>query len=114
MLELVNARLALGGRKRDFDWAEEVVVVTGGAGGLGLLLAEVYGMRGVTVAVLDVKDAPDGGEARNVTFYKCDVGDREQVARAAERIEKEVRKKKKKKKKRQLKKIYEKMKKMKK
>ena len=89
-LQLVNARLALGGMKRDFDWAEEVVVVTGGAGGLGLLLAEVYGMRGVTVAVLDVKDAPDGGEARNVTFYKCDVGDREQVVAAAERIEKEV------------------------
>lgn len=66
-------------------------MITGGAGGLGLLLAEVYGMRGVSVAVLDVKDAPDGGEARNVTFYQCDVGDRAQVGRAAEQIEKEVR-----------------------
>ena len=47
-------------------------------------------MRGVTVAVLDVKDAPDGREARNVMFYKCDVGGREQIVAAAERIEKEV------------------------
>lgn len=66
------------------------MVITGGASGLGLLIAEVYGMRGVTVAALDVKDNPDGGEARNVTFYKCDVSDKKQVREVAERIEKEL------------------------
>lgn len=65
-------------------------MITGGASGLGLLIAEVYGMRGVSVAVLDVNDVPEGGEARNVTFYKCDVGDFEQVKKVGERIEEEL------------------------
>jgi NAD(P)-dependent dehydrogenase (short-subunit alcohol dehydrogenase family) len=66
-----------------------VIVITGGASGLGLLIAEVYGMRGATVAVLDVKEL-ESGEARGVTAYKCDVGDREQVAKAAVEIERDV------------------------
>lgn len=89
LLQLLNTRLAYG-KKREFDWTEEVVVITGGASGLGLLIAEVYGMRGVSVAVLDIKEAPEGGEARNVDFYKCDVGDLEQVKKVKERIEEEL------------------------
>ena len=85
----MNERLAFG-KKRAFDWTEEVVVITGGAGGLGLLIAEVYGMRGVSVAVLDTKEGPEEGEARNVYFYKCDVGDYKQVEAAAKKIEEEV------------------------
>ncbi|KAG0635138.1 hypothetical protein HOY80DRAFT_472383 [Tuber brumale] len=84
----VNRRLAYGNR-REFDWVEEVVVITGGASGLGLLIAEVYGMKGVTVAVLDVRE-PEGGEARNVEFYKCDVGDRKQVEAVAKDIERDL------------------------
>ena len=75
---------------REVDLSEEVIVVTGGASGLGLLIAEVYGMRGATVAVLDVKKLEDG-EARGVTSYVCDVGDKEQVAKVAKEIEEEVR-----------------------
>ncbi|KAL7273550.1 hypothetical protein RUND412_003575 [Rhizina undulata] len=88
VLRWVNNRIAHGG-KRQFDWTEEVVVITGGASGLGLLIAEVYGMRGVSVAVLDVRE-PEGGEARNVEFYKCDVGDRKQVEEVAKRIKEEL------------------------
>lgn len=69
--------------------SEEVIVITGGASGLGLLIAEVYGMRGATVAVLDVKKLEDG-EARGVTSYVCDVGDKAQVAKVAKEIEEEV------------------------
>ena len=65
-------------------------MITGGASGLGLLIAEVYGMRGVTVAVLDVKEAPQEGEARNVHFFKCDVGNQQQVTKVAEQIKEEV------------------------
>lgn len=84
----VNRRVAYG-PPREVDLEDEVIVVTGGAGGLGLLLAEVYGMRGASVAVLDVKDM-ENSESRGVTYYKCDVGDREQLARAAAQIEKDV------------------------
>lgn len=65
-------------------------MITGGASGLGLLIAEVYGMRGATVAVLDVKEL-ESGEARGVTAYKCDVGDKDQIAKVAIEIERDVR-----------------------
>jgi hypothetical protein len=88
-LEVLNKQIAFS-KPRKVDFSEEVIVVTGGASGLGLLIAEVYGMRGATVAVLDVKDL-ESGEARGVSVYKCDVGDKEQVARAAIEIERDVR-----------------------
>lgn len=89
IIGIINDRVAFG-LPREVDLSEEVIVVTGGARGLGLLIAEVYGMRGATVAVLDVKEM-ENGEARGVTYYKCDVSDKEQVARVAKQIEKEVR-----------------------
>jgi NAD(P)-dependent dehydrogenase (short-subunit alcohol dehydrogenase family) len=85
----INSRVAYG-LPREVDLSEEVIVITGGASGLGLLIAEVYGMRGATVAVLDVNDM-ENGEARGVSFYKCDVKDKAQVARVAAEIEREVR-----------------------
>lgn len=85
----INERLAFG-LPREVDLSEEVIVITGGASGLGMLVAEVYGMRGATVAVLDVVEM-ENGEARGVTYYKCDVSDKEQVARVAAQIEHEVR-----------------------
>ncbi|RKU47340.1 hypothetical protein DL546_004579 [Coniochaeta pulveracea] len=84
----LNERLAFG-LPREVDLSEEVIVITGGASGLGMLVAEVYGMRGATVAVLDVVEM-ENGEARGVTYYKCDVSDKEQVARVAAQIEKEL------------------------
>lgn len=88
LAEMINQRIAHG-LPREVDLGEEVIVVTGGASGLGLLVAEVYGMRGATVAVLDVNEM-ENGEARGVTFYKCDVGDKAQVAKVASEIEKDV------------------------
>ena len=45
ILGAVNKRIAYG-LPRDVDWDDEVVVITGGANGLGKILAETYGMRG--------------------------------------------------------------------
>jgi NAD(P)-dependent dehydrogenase (short-subunit alcohol dehydrogenase family) len=87
LLARLNRRIAHG-RARPIDLAQEVVVITGGASGLGLLLAEVYGLRGVSVAVLDVRAMP--GEARGVRFYECDVGDGAAVRAVAARIEAEL------------------------
>ncbi|KAH6623006.1 hypothetical protein F5144DRAFT_614894 [Chaetomium tenue] len=84
----INNRLAFG-LPREVDLSEEVIVITGGASGLGLLIAEVYGMRGATVAVLDVAEM-ENGEARGVTYYKCDVTDKEQLAQVAAKIEKDL------------------------
>ncbi|KAB5586016.1 hypothetical protein GE09DRAFT_1166586 [Coniochaeta sp. 2T2.1] len=84
----INQRLAFG-LPREVDLSEEVIVITGGASGLGMLVAEVYGMRGASVAVLDVRDM-ENGEARGVTYYKCDVSDKDQVERVAREIEKDL------------------------
>ncbi|KAK0651218.1 hypothetical protein B0T16DRAFT_321962 [Cercophora newfieldiana] len=88
ILGAINNRLAFG-LPREVDLSEEVIVITGGASGLGLLIAEVYGMRGATVAVLDVKEM-ENGEARGVTYYKCDVTDKAQIARVAAEIERDL------------------------
>lgn len=88
MANVVNQRIAHG-IPREVDLSEEVIVITGGASGMGLLVAEVYGMRGATVAVLDVNEM-ENTEARGVTYYKCDVGDKDQVAKVALEIEKDV------------------------
>jgi NAD(P)-dependent dehydrogenase (short-subunit alcohol dehydrogenase family) len=88
MAGIINERVAFG-TPREVDLSEEVIVITGGASGLGLLIAEVYGMRGATVAVLDVNEM-ENGESRGVTYYKCDVTDKAQVARVATQIERDV------------------------
>jgi len=87
-LGVLNRQIAYS-KPRKVDLSEEVIVITGGASGLGLLIAEVYGMRGATVAVLDVKEL-ESGEARGVSSYKCDIGDKEQLARVAVEIERDV------------------------
>jgi hypothetical protein len=89
IFSVINDRLAFG-LPREVDLSEEVIVITGGASGLGLLIAEVYGMRGATVAVLDTREM-ENGEARGVTFYQCDVSDKAQLARVATEIERDVR-----------------------
>lgn len=76
-------------------------MLTGGAGGLGRSIASIYGMRGVGVAILDIR-APEGSgkemesgdivEAlgESVRWYKCDVGDIEEVQRVQMLVEKDV------------------------
>lgn len=88
MGDVISHKIAYG-LHREVDLSEEVIVVTGGASGLGLLIAEVYGMRGATVAVLDVADL-ESTDARGITYYKCDVGDKNQIARVAADIERDV------------------------
>lgn len=88
----LDKRLAWG-PPRKINWDEEVVVITGGAGGLGRVLAQTYSMRGVSVAVLDIRE-PEEAESegmQNVRFYQCDVSKIEEVRRAKEEIEKDVR-----------------------
>ncbi|KAE8440580.1 hypothetical protein EG329_007218 [Mollisiaceae sp. DMI_Dod_QoI] len=87
-LNVLNVQIAYS-KPRKVDLSEEVIVITGGASGLGLLIAEVYGMRGATVAILDVKEL-ESGEARGVTAYQCDVADKEQLARVAIEIERDL------------------------
>jgi 3-oxoacyl-ACP reductase-like protein len=44
------------GTPADFDWDKEIVVVTGGAGGIGGEIVQNLAERGTTVIVLDVME----------------------------------------------------------
>lgn len=89
LLGVLSEKYAYG-TPREVDLEDEVVVIVGGKGGLGGCIAEVYGMKGVRTAVLDVavsKDEEDRDEdAGGVRYYRCDVGVRQQVEKVWERI----------------------------
>jgi len=70
------------------DWSEQVVVITGGASGVGELLDNTLAVRSVTVVVLDVK--PIVTENYNISYYECDVSDWEQVKKVAGVVIEEV------------------------
>ncbi|KAL9602690.1 MAG: hypothetical protein Q9219_001680 [cf. Caloplaca sp. 3 TL-2023] len=80
----VNQRWAYG-PSRKVKLLDEVVVVTGGASGLGRCIAEIYAMKGVGVAVLDV-GVKEEGEREGVRWYKCDVGDNSAVQKTWKKI----------------------------
>ncbi|KAI9167865.1 Dehydrogenase RED2 [Paramyrothecium foliicola] len=90
----------------DFNWDEEIVLVTGGAGGIGGEVVQKMAKSGTTVIVLDVMDltytpsncfmSPRGlsqsltNKGSNVHFYKCDITDHAALKSVAERIRIEV------------------------
>lgn len=67
------------------DFSGSVVVVTGGAGGIGSGLVQALIERGAQVAALDVKENTDA-----TVFVKCDVTDPASVAAAVARVRKEL------------------------
>ncbi|KAJ2710124.1 hypothetical protein H4R19_003902 [Coemansia spiralis] len=86
------ARL-LGPRRRPVQWADEVVVVTGGSHGVGLELTTRLLAAGARVAVVDVNPIPplvEAGSGGQVRWYGCDVTDLEQVKGMADRIRAEL------------------------
>ncbi|ETW84065.1 hypothetical protein HETIRDRAFT_438999 [Heterobasidion irregulare TC 32-1] len=70
------------------DWGEQIVVITGGASGIGELIANTLAVRNVTVVVLDVN--PIVTENYNIVYYKCDVSKWEEVEAVQKRIVEEL------------------------
>jgi hypothetical protein len=90
--KMMNQRVAYG-IPREAKLSREVIVITGGGSGLGQLIAQIYGMRGASVAVLDVKEVSEvegWEELAGVEYYQCDVGDRKALERTVRRIEGDV------------------------
>lgn len=75
-----------GFKRHKLDWEDEIVVITGGSGSVGLLLADTLAMRGVTVVVLDINKPQSQFD---VEWYECDVTDEKAVKKAAEEIRKD-------------------------
>ena len=91
-------------RPPPLDWSEQVVILTGGASGIGELLANTLAVRSVTVVVLDVKPIVTENcwsifychllaltfPKDNIAYYKCDVSKWDEVAEVSKRITEEV------------------------
>ncbi|CAG8898287.1 unnamed protein product [Penicillium egyptiacum] len=90
---IINQR-AGHGVPRTVDSEHEVVLITGGASGLGLLIAQMYSMRGASVAVLDIKVVPENSRdevfGEGVLYITCDVAERGALEVAKGRILQEV------------------------
>jgi hypothetical protein len=91
----LNHRVTYG-KHRAVNWEDEVVVITGGAQGLGRTLAEMVLRKGGKVAVLDVREVDEGAreemERWDFLWERVDVADEVQVREAVERVVQEVRK----------------------
>jgi len=92
-LSVLNS-LGRNGRfsKTEIDVGEEVedvVVVTGGSSGLGQIVAEIFALKGISVAVLDIKKPSMEGNYA-LQYYECDVSDITAVQRVSAQITKDV------------------------
>ncbi|TFY72993.1 hypothetical protein EVG20_g39 [Dentipellis fragilis] len=70
------------------DWGEQIVLITGGASGIGELVANTLAVRSVTVVVLDIK--PIVTENYNITYYQCDVSKWEEVEAVSKKAIEEI------------------------
>ncbi|KIW14456.1 hypothetical protein PV08_07240 [Exophiala spinifera] len=88
-----NQRITYG-KHRIVAWENEVVVITGGANGLGRVLAEILLRKGVSVAVLDVREpdeeARETMERWDLLWEVVDVSDAKKVDEAIEKVVKEL------------------------
>ncbi len=88
----VLAREALA-RDREVDLHGQVVFITGGSRGLGLLLAQAFGLQGCKVAIC-ARDAEELSRAREMLdgyasesiAVPCDMTDRDQVKRVVNQV----------------------------
>jgi hypothetical protein len=92
-LSTLNTRLG-NGAPRPLIWTEQIAVITGGAGGLGWLIAKILELKGVEVVVWDVK-APqewseDEEEEGGVKWMEVDVGDAHAVEKAYKEVVRDV------------------------
>lgn len=84
-----NWRISSSPPKEPWDWPNEIAVVTGGCGDLGVALVQGLTEKGVKVAVVDIADPPPAIQSiSNAVYFKCDVTSSQDVAEAADAIRK--------------------------
>jgi NAD(P)-dependent dehydrogenase (short-subunit alcohol dehydrogenase family) len=72
--------------KTSFDATGEVLLVTGGAQGIGAALALAYAEARGTAIVLDIVEAPDLAQRRRVECHRVDISDRDAVGEVVEQV----------------------------
>jgi NAD(P)-dependent dehydrogenase (short-subunit alcohol dehydrogenase family) len=93
-------------RPPPLEWSEQIVIITGGASGIGELLANTLAVRSVTVVVLDINPIvtencefspfPVSVQSSlpqftdNIAYYKCDVSKWEEVEAVSKKVIEEI------------------------
>ncbi|KAM7223267.1 hypothetical protein V8F06_001480 [Rhypophila decipiens] len=75
--------------KDKYNWSREIVVITGGAGGIGGQVVQLLAEKGVSVVVLDIQPLTYDAGPR-VHFFKCDITSRSALSTVAAEIRKKV------------------------
>ncbi|KAI9793758.1 MAG: hypothetical protein M1835_007064 [Candelina submexicana] len=73
-------------KKDDYTWSREIVVVTGGSDGIGMLVVKLLAEKGIKVAVLDVQPLTFEHSTSNIRYYKCDITSPSAIASAASEV----------------------------
>ncbi|KAJ0421518.1 hypothetical protein BJY00DRAFT_312123 [Aspergillus carlsbadensis] len=73
-----------------WDWKKELVVVTGGSGGIGAGVAQRLADMGARVVVLDIIPLTYSSETNRIVYHKCDLSDEKEIAAVCETIRSEV------------------------
>ena len=81
----MDRRSLNNGTSDHYDWHREVVILTGGSGGIGRRIAQLLGDRGIKVAILDI-NSPEDALPNSVRFFQCDITSSEQIKEAGDAI----------------------------
>lgn len=68
-----------------YTWSREIVLITGGAGGIGGHVVQLLAERGITVVVLDIQPLSYRALS-NVHWFKCDITSQTEIATVAAEI----------------------------
>ncbi|GKZ25854.1 hypothetical protein AbraIFM66951_007072 [Aspergillus brasiliensis] len=73
-----------------WDWNKELVVVTGGSGGIGAGVAQRLAALGARVVVLDIIPLTYKPENKRILYQKCDLSDEKEIASICEKIRRDI------------------------
>ncbi|KAL2827501.1 short chain dehydrogenase/reductase family protein [Aspergillus pseudoustus] len=75
---------------KTWDWNKELVVVTGGSGGIGAGVAQRLAAMGARVVVVDIIPLTFKPENKRILYHKCDLSNEQEIAAVCEKIRSEV------------------------
>lgn len=72
-----------------YNWSKEIVLITGGAGGIGGQVVRLLAERGITVVVLDIQPLSFTASS-NVHYFRCDITSPKTISAVAAEVRAKV------------------------